>query len=136
MKDKREAYNCALCKSPEANHSAWARECPIKVQKQKEARQAYSKRPTYFQERKGVQGSKGDEVIVTPTSSRDISLTSSVTATQIEVPATQFSFTAASKVQLNQLDSEEEDFIEVPAPKRKRGRPTTSTALSKAAKNI
>ena len=101
LKDKREAYKCTLYKNPEANHSAQARECLIKVQKQKEARQVYSKRPTYFQKRKGVQGSKRDKVIVTPTSLRDISLTSSATTAQIKVPCTQFSFTVASKVQLD-----------------------------------
>jgi hypothetical protein len=79
MKDKREAHRCALCKNPNANHSAWARECPTKVQKWKEARQAYSKRPTHFQERKEVQGSKRDEVIVTPTPSRDSSPTRGTT---------------------------------------------------------
>jgi hypothetical protein len=143
-KDKREAHQCALCKNPNANHTAWAKECPIRVQKQREARQAYSKRPRRFQEKEN----SSPRGIITP---------------QMEVPCTQFNFTASSQVQLNQVqltkaqssqvqptrvqstkvqptqvqsDSEDEDFIEVPAPKRKRGRPTTSKALSKAAKNI
>ena len=142
IKDKREAYRCTLYKSPNVNHLAQARECLTKVQKQVEARQAYSKRPTHFQERKEVQGSKRDEVMVTPTPSRDPSPTRGTT-TQTAIPCTQFVFTAQSQVQSTlvqstqiQSDSEDEDFIEVLAPKRKRGRPPTSIAPSKAAKNI
>jgi hypothetical protein len=141
-KDMKEAHQCALCKNPNANHSAWAKGCPIRVQKQKEARQAYSKRPRWFQERKEVPKNQ----------------TRGITTPQTVVACTQFSFTAPSQVQLNQVqstkiqstkiqstvvqptqvqsDPEDDDFIEAIAPKRKRGRPTTKDALSKASRDI
>jgi hypothetical protein len=120
-KDTREAHQCSLCKNPNANHSAWAKQCPIRVQKQKEARQAYSRRPTQFQEKKGVQG----PAQAAGTNDKGI---------QPIIPCTPFSFTSSSQVQ---LDQEDEDFIEGPAPKRKRrGRPTTREALHKASQSI
>ena len=142
MKDKREAYRCTLYKNPNANYLVQVRECPTKVQKWKEARQVYSKRPTHFQERKEVQGSKRDKVIVTPTPSRESSPTRGTTI-QMVVPYIQFVFIVQSQVQSTlvqstqiQLDLEDEDFIKVLALKRKRDRPPTSIALSKTIKNI
>jgi hypothetical protein len=155
-KDKREAYQRALYKSPDANHPAWARECPIRVQKQREARQAYNKRPTLFQEKKGVQEPKEKEAIVTPTSSKDSSSTRGTTtprtiegsedrttlsqndemeaeaiSAQILVSNTQYHMISPSQEQLHQSD---EEFIEAPAPKRRQGRPTTQEVLSRASK--
>jgi hypothetical protein len=102
------------------------------VQKQREARQAYSKRPTWFQERKGFQGSKEKEAIAMPTASKESSpirgtrtpeiversrsgsgsshsqsteMEAEATSAQILVPCTQFSFTTPSQVQSTKVQS-------------------------------
>ena len=68
--------------------------------------------------------------MTTPTSSRDSSSTRGTT-TQMVVLYIQFIFTAS-----NQLDPEDDNFIEVPASKKKQGRLSTFIALFKAAKTI
>ena len=90
--------------------------------------------------------------MVTPTPSRDPSPTRGTT-TQTIVLCIQFNFIALSQVQLNQVqltqvqltlvqltqvqsDIEDKDFIEVLAPKRKQGRPTTKAGLAKVSRDI
>ena len=50
-KEDRSSHHCALCRRRGANHTAWAKECPIRKEKTEEARKAYLLRPTRFQER-------------------------------------------------------------------------------------
>lgn len=107
-----KAHKCVNCKG-NPNHTAWARECPVRKARVAIARLAYTNRPTRFQvHRQGQENSLAPATPVFPI---------------------QTTFTPASSIPSfggsQQEGSESEQ--EAPAPKRRRGRPTTKEILQR-----
>ena len=107
-KDDGTARRCTVCKG---KHVAWARECPVRRKQVEAARQAYINRPTKFQVR--TKPAKASSPTLSPEANIDF-------APSQEIPV----FSGIT------VDSDSE--MEVPRPKRRRGRPFAYETLQRS----
>lgn len=117
-KDDRTAQRCIACKG---KHPAWARECPVRRKHAEAARQAYINRPTRFQVR------------TTPARAATPARVPSPTPAPAPAPEVSTNFTLSQEPPVFSgitLDSDSE--MEVPRPKRRRGRPFAYETLQRA----
>ncbi len=109
-----KAHKCTNCKG-NPNHTAWARECPVRRARVAAARQAYLDRPTRFQTHEY----------------RDRNTDKTQTTGVFPI---QTMFTPASSIPSftgSQQQGGSESEQEAPAPKRRRGRPTVIEILQR-----
>ena len=152
-KDDKAKHSCAVCKSPEAKHTAWARECPERVKQVAKARQAYIQRPTRFRARlPSSQGSFSSSPgsVFTFTASQSTAPSSrqrSPTSGEEREPPVALASAGTKRLRLStqeRQESQEEEEEDVamqdqawtPVVRRRPGRPSALSVAAKRTQNI
>ena len=121
-KEDPTSYRCVACKG-KGNHTAWAKDCPVRSKRVEDARQAYLTRPTRFQDRTTTTGTRTRAPAATAART-----TSPILIPSIEIEGTE---TAVPQIAKKTLEAEKTAESDEEARPRKRGRPTVQQILSR-----
>lgn len=135
-KNNREKYSCTICKKPEAKHTAWARECPERINQVNRARNAYIHRPTRFRPR--TLSSQGLSIASSLFSFTAASSNSSRQGSQTPSIATEETRSKRPRIATQEglSDTVMQDLTWKTVPAKRTGRPTALAVAARSSQNI